>query len=248
MNQQLGAFVYDFNRTYYENAYGNMLRENKTKGRAATLFNSREGSTPDQLYWYDSTWGGAGQETVNDIFVDSGVDIKKYVQNIYNGDQPLCMIDSMFKEITEAVWGSLGLCSVGQVIYDIIDSFTDLFGTFICTATVKAGKCGEQLVEVLKEYRDEVVPNLPEGKKMARYYTVVGPKIVSAIEEDPYKDDIYRYLGMHYVSPLMALIDKNDYKQAMKLYFTMMDEMVKKYGITTSSKFKQWCERYSSGL
>ena len=249
MIQPTGALVYDFNKSYYENVYSKIIDNIKTQGPAGHLFKDTPTMPISDKYWYDTTWGGAGTEIINGITVDNGINIRNYVVNIYNGDQPLCMIDKIFKEITGVIAGILPKdlsCGIGQIVYDIIDSFTDLFGTFICTATVNTlSSCSNDIIRLLKEFRDDISIDLEDSKKILKYYTVVGPKIVNAIDNDVDKDHIYRYLGINYIVKLVEAKSKKDKENAIKLYFTMLDEMVKRYNIKTIKSFDTWVERYT---
>jgi hypothetical protein len=239
-----GPLVYDFNRSYYENAYGNFLASYKVTSEIGTLMSYVPGNT-EANYWY-AEGHGTTTKIIEGVDVDAGVDITEYVQKIYDGEQRLCFIDNLAKQILDIpIIGGLLPCSVRQLVFDIIDGFTDLFGTFICTATLKTTPCGEDLIELLKEYREEVAATMEDSDKILKYYTIVGPRIVKAINKDSEGDHVYNYLGAEYIHPLIVAMKTKDYDTSVKLYFRMLDEMVSRYDIKTLPVFKEWVERYA---
>lgn len=237
MIDQSTTFTYDFSLSYYENFLANRYNALSTNGSASVLFND-EGDNSRRI-WYDTAWGGAETEIVNGIVVDNGINVKEYINNVYSGDQPTCLVDKIAREIGNAlgdVFGDVG-CDIGQIIYDIIDSITDVFGSFICTATLEDTRCGESMLKQFKEYRDTEVLTTHQGMRMVRYYEVLGPKIVRAIDEDSDKEVIYKIILADYLVPLQVAIESKDRDGVFGIYFKLMDDMVKRYGIRVGSVF-----------
>ena len=253
MIEQTGALIYDFNKSYYENFISNRYIGLSTNGNASHLFND-EGDNSRRI-WYDSAWGGAETEVVNGVVVDAGINVRDYINNVYNGDQPTCLIDKLAREIGNAIayvfdvvgLGGIG-CTIQQAIFDIIDSFTDIFGSFICTATLEDTRCGGKLLDELKKYRDTEVMNTHQGMRIVKYYEVLGPRIVAAIDADEDSDVVYKYVLAEYVLPLgdatKAESGSSGRAKVFSIYFRLMDEMVNRYGIKVSSVFDKWKEEY----
>lgn len=234
ITQQGVPFVYDFNKSYYENFYSNKLGGMSGSGLASVVLDSE--------HWqaHDAT------TTVNGVVVNNGVDVANYISNVYNGDTPICMLDKIAREIGEflgKIGGDFG-CDLGQVIHDIIDAFTDVFGSFICTATLDAGDCGKELLNELKNYRDLEVLSDKKGRRIVKYYTVLGPKIVSSVDGDKDKDVVYRYLLAHHIIPLKQAVDSANKEKVYSIYFRLMDEMVDRYGLKVSKEYKEWSKEY----
>ena len=230
------TFQYDFSKTYYENFISNRSQSMAGSGDFSHVYGS---------LWKELT----SYTTIDGIEVDNGVDIKGFVQYAYNGDQPTCMVDKLAKEIGNLLGdigqrvglGDLG-CEIGQVFYDIVDSITDVFGSFICTAAseVVDKKCNKEMIDGLKMYRDELSSQDDEYKQMAKYYMIVGPKIVEAINKDKNSTTIYKYQMSVYILELIGLAKAKQGRKFVELYLRMMDEMVNKYDIKVSKRFKKW--------
>lgn len=252
MTEQAGAFTYSFDKNYYENFISNRVKGLSTNGDASYLFND-EGDDSRKI-WYDSQIG-ANTTVIDGVTVDNGLNLKGYINAVYNGDQPVCLIDKMAREIgnaTAKIIDPLGIgfgCIISQVIFDIVDSFTDVFGSFICTATLEDTECGDRVLNELKRYRDEEVLTSHEGMRIVRYYEVLGPKIVQAIDSDPDKELVYKYILADYVLPLSELVRAEKGSgvrvQIFSVYFKLMDDMVKRYDIRVGKQFSKWKEEYS---
>lgn len=249
-----GTLVYDFNKGYYDNVRTLIYNDLRVATEMSFIFNTYD--TGDK-YWYHPT-EGATSDVVGGVTVDNGIDIREYIHNVYNGDQPLCLVDKVAKEIlqlTGRIFYELGLdelgdfvCSISQLVFNIIDAFTDLFGTFICTASVKYTDCNSKLVEDFKQFRDDMAPTVKESNRMLKYYTVLGPKVVRAINKDPEKDQVFKYLTSHFIKPLHDKVRDNDVEGFVTLYFKMLNEMVNRYNIATTVYYKRWAKEYLNEL
>lgn len=231
-------FTYSFSRSYFENFKANLVSLQSTSGAFNIMFED---------YWKD-------YRRIDANGMDIGVDLKTFVQNVYNGDQQICLIDKVAREIGQAVadvLGAVGLgdlgCSIGNVISDVFDSFTDVFGSFICTATSEAldSECARKMLAEFKGYRDSRVMTTKKGAQIVRYYQVLGPKIVEAIDKDVDKGMVYVSIMQDYLVPLKTAVDSDDNKEVFRIYFKLMADMVDKYQIKTGMKFRQWVKDYN---
>lgn len=231
-------FTYSFSRSYFENFKANLVSQQSTSGSFNVMFED---------YWKD-------YRRIDTNGMDVGIDLKTFVQNIYNGDQQICLIDKIAREIGQAVadvFGAVGLgdlgCSLGNAISKVFDKFTDAFGSFICTATAEAldSECARKMLAEFKGYRDSRVMTTRKGAQIVRYYQVLGPKIVEAINKDLDKDVVYASIMQDYLMPLKIAVDSDDTKEVFIIYFKLMADMVDKYQIKTGMKFRQWVKDYN---
>jgi hypothetical protein len=228
----LGAFTYSFGQSYYDNFKDNRIKELKNIGSFNAMY-------LDLWDKYDST------TTIDGIVVNNGVDIKDFVRKVYNGSQVDCMFEGIAHDIADTLQqylpGGLG-CTLGR----IFRSVGDALGSFICTATVDTlgTSCGQQLLKKLKHYRDTEVMTDKEGLDMVRYYCIIGPRIVEAIDNDVEKLTMTTYIWNKYISKLSGLIDAGDKDNIVYVYFMLMDEMVTHYNIDTTVRFDEWLEEY----
>lgn len=230
MGQAITTFSYDFNKSYYENFLANRYGEMRNSGQFAEFY-------PRLWEAYDET------KVIDGVTVNNGIDIKTFVQTVYNGTVTLCMLDALARAVSDVI-GQIFGCSIGKAIFKVISFFTDLLGSFICTATIDTlgTECGTTFLKALKDYRDVEIMSNKEGIDMVRYYTVIGPRIVEAINNDLEKHTVYAYLWNNYIEPLGALVENNEQEKVIYIYFTMMDEMVKRYNLDVSPKFNTWVE------
>jgi len=239
------AFTYSFSRTYFENMKANLASMQSTGGLFNKMFED---------YWKEKdSDGNYKYRRVVDGF-DEGIDLRTFVKNVYNGDQQICLTDKIAREMGQAVadvfdtvgLGSIG-CSIGQAISHITDKFTDAFGSFICTATAESldTECARELLDKFKAYRDNKLLTTRKGRQIVRYYQILGPKVVGAINKDVNPDEIYKEVMNNYLIPLKVAVDEENTVKFLSIYFTLMDDMVKKYDIKVTFKFRQWVKEYN---
>ena len=229
--QTATTFNYNFELSYYDNYLHNLEKSIPKAGNVYTMF-------------MDSWLTKSTTKVVDGVVVNDGIDIKDHVQRVYNGQTPECLLDAIGHKIAAASTKIFG-CEFGKAIYAIIDDFTDIFGTFICTATTEylGRECAASFLQVLKDYRDSTMTDR-EGLLMLKYYRDIGPKIVEAISNDVDKDDVYKYLWADYISTLHTLVACNDKDKLIGVYLQMVDEMADRYNISTGKEFTDWKVKY----
>lgn len=246
MISQTGPFVYSFQRTYFQNFKANLAQTAMYSGSFNVMFED---------YWKEKDSNGNYKyRQIDANGFDMGISIKNFVQNVYNGDQQICLLDKVFREIGQAVadvfnavgLGSLG-CDIGNAISKVMDAFTDIFGSFICTATAEAlgAECYRDFLAELKGYRDSKVMTNNKGKRIVRYYQILGPKIVEAINNDENKAEVYAMIMNDYLFPLRDAVRADDSKEVFRLYFRLMSHMVDKYDIRVGMHFRKWVKEYN---
>ena len=230
MTADTSPWVYDFRYNYYENFYRNRLQNMGSSGAYYDM-------------WQNGWIFCDDMKTINDgygsVVVNNGIDIKAYVHKHFNGDVPECLTEKIAREVRQAV---RDVKDFNKKIFNAVNNFVaDLFGTFICTATMETigTKCGMDLLVKMKAYRDNNMTDA-EGIAMLRYYSVLGPRIVKALDADPDSNVVYKYLYAEYVSQISKLIDLDDQIEILVIYFHMLEEMAGRYNIETTDRFKLW--------
>jgi hypothetical protein len=99
--------------------------------------------------------------------------------------------------------------------------------TAMCRDTGKPDDCAE--LQSLRKYRDEVMLNDLEGKRLVEEYYATAPKIVSLINQEPDHYEIYRSLRENYITPAAQAADAGNNAKALELYKTMVDSLSEKY-------------------
>jgi len=233
-------FAYDFEKSYYDNFIGNLENGLQISPGYYDLY---YGVTQEEADANGTTRRDGWESYTSDTGVDTGVPIASYVNTVYNGATKMCLVDKLVYKVSNALSKiEIGGCTIQRALYKIVDSFTDVFGSFICTATVDmlGTKCGNNLLDKLKSYRDTEIMTTEEGRKMVKYYVVVGPKIVNAINEGNDPDSMYQYIWAEYISKLEKLVDSDEKGRIIELYLTMMDELIEVYSIDLDKRIRSW--------
>lgn len=230
-------WVYDFRFNYYENYYRNRIQQMSS---TASFFNMWE----EAWKLHDDT------VIIGGVAVNHGVDIRAYVQRHYNGDTPKCLTDKILAVIRDFTRNPIVLAAalvsgIGLVVLVaavVIDLVASLLGSFIVTATtnVLGQECAKNLIDKMKTYRDTRLMSEKDIKNMLRYYSVIGPRIVDALNSDLDNEAVYKYIYAEYISRLDSLMDADDRFEVMTIYFNLIDDMIERYNIKTSKRFIQW--------
>ena len=227
----LQPWTYKFGYSYYDNFLANRKQQFATSG--------------DFYSMWEGGWNAIDStKVISDGFgpavsVNNGIQVAGYVQKTFNGDMPECLTDKLANALKDA---AAFLNDLVNAAFDAISGFfSDLFGSFICTATLEVvgHECGIKLLGKLKEYRDIRMED-SEIRDMYRHYTVLGPRIVRFIADDDDSAVVYKYLYAEYISKIVILIEeKEDYK-VLEVYFQMVTDMVNRYDIPVSRRFTEW--------
>lgn len=102
-------------------------------------------------------------------------------------------------------------------------------GCFITTAICKVRNLPDDCddLKVLREYRDKVLLESPEGKIWVKIYYLIAPEIVKAIDAEKNSDKIYEALNDAYLQPAIALIKRGDFEGAFAVYKYMVFQAAK---------------------
>jgi len=98
---------------------------------------------------------------------------------------------------------------------------------FITTAVVKHYGLQDDCsyLQVLRNFRDNYLVNLPEGKEMVKNYYRIGPSIVSALERNEHKEFYYSNILIS-VQITVDAISHHKYDLAIKTYYSCIKELV----------------------
>ena len=108
------------------------------------------------------------------------------------------------------------------------DSSTDCFLTSACTAARGLPDDCHELT-VLRNYRDNWLKQQPDGVLLIAHYYEVAPKIVEVIDKLENRlmiwDEVYREM----VLPCVAMIEKGQNEDALKLYRRITEQLEERY-------------------
>lgn len=109
---------------------------------------------------------------------------------------------------------------------------SDCSDCFITTATVKAAGLPDDAyeLETLRKFRDQYLKKRDWGVALVEEYYKIAPRIVSAIESDPAKDEIYKDLFVK-IQNIVSNIEQGYYDEAVRLYKLMVEGLKKRYNI-----------------
>lgn len=105
-------------------------------------------------------------------------------------------------------------------------------GCFITTACVKHKGLSDTTIElqILRNFRDTYIRNLPRGEELIQLYYIKSPQIVRRISQLEYNkrstelDEIYMHIQL-----ACRLIKLGNYEQAFELYCNIVIQLDKKY-------------------
>jgi len=102
---------------------------------------------------------------------------------------------------------------------------------FITTATLasigKADNCIE--LNSFRDFRDHWLLNEPDGQRLVAEYYNIAPKIVAAIDSDPYKSVIYKSLWNQSIQPCLKLIEDSRFEEAKAIYCEVVTNLKLEY-------------------
>ena len=99
--------------------------------------------------------------------------------------------------------------------------------TAVCQYLQKPDDCYE--LTVFRNFRDNWLKKQPDGKQLICEYYQVAPTIVSCINRQPDKDNIYQTLLNNYLSPCLKFIEQREYAMCRDLYVKMVSNLKEKY-------------------
>jgi len=244
MQHTTNPFSYDFNKSYYENFYFDRYNAMATNGDYYDFF--------ERLYSpNDSTKSVPGLNFGPAVVVNTGVEIADYVHHHYDGKSPECLTDKLVNVIEDAIEDiAYELANLEDAVLETLSELADIFGSFVCTATVEMlddGKAQPFLAK-LRAYRQDIAMSGKDGMDMSRYYAALGPKVVEAIEGDVDRRTMYQYLWAYHILPLSKVDSDCGRMEFIGKYFRMMDIMVKHYDIKVSERFNTWVTHTSEAI
>lgn len=84
-------------------------------------------------------------------------------------------------------------------------------------------------LETLRSYRDNWLSKQEEGSVLIKKYYEIAPRIVSIINEQKDRKNIYDLIYDRMVKPCVDLIKRGKYIEAKELYKSMTEELEEKY-------------------
>lgn len=107
--------------------------------------------------------------------------------------------------------------------------------TIICNKLGYDDNC--QLLNTLREFRDNVMQKNINYAKLLFEYDVIGPTIAGMINQDTISDqEIWIQFYNFYLLPVANLLSDNKYDEAISRYTEMVSALKEYYGINTNIK------------
>lgn len=99
--------------------------------------------------------------------------------------------------------------------------------TATCTALGLSAECEE--LRLLKDYRDTVLMNTPDGRELVKQYYNIAPTIVKRIDKRADAKAVYQELYQDYISPCILHIRKENFEQCKEIYCKMVEVLKERY-------------------
>lgn len=97
----------------------------------------------------------------------------------------------------------------------------------VCVSLNKPDNCYE--LNAFRNFRDNWLKTVPEGKQLLEEYYSLAPNIVSAIDKLSNAKEIYKSIWQQYLSKCLNLIEQGQNRECKKLYETMMMNLKNTY-------------------
>lgn len=160
-------------------------------------------------------------ETIKE-FADTGADIGEELGSIFG-------MEHVGRAVGGAIGGVVGVVkSVGDAIGGIFTGGGSHSGgggcyitTAICEEFGRSDDCYE--LTMFRSFRDNWLNAQPDGPALIRQYYKTAPAIVSRIDQQENRREIYRYLNDTYLSKCLTCIEAGDNETCKKLYTSMME-------------------------
>ena len=100
---------------------------------------------------------------------------------------------------------------------------TESSGCFITTiaCSILKRKDNDKVLNNLRYLRDDILQKDPKYHNLLKDYDNIGPQIASCLEKDEKREEISLDLYNNILTPISNLIDKKEYNQACRAYYTM---------------------------
>ena len=99
--------------------------------------------------------------------------------------------------------------------------------TAVCLSLGKDDFCEE--LQLLREFRDQFILQLPNGKTEVDHYYSISPRIVKCILQDANHQDILNKIHSSYIEPAIDLINAGHQYEAYQLYKSMVVNLERQY-------------------
>lgn len=129
--------------------------------------------------------------------------------------------------------------AAGQVAGSVIGSYFGPVGSavggyiggaiggacFITEAVMAAGGQGDNAPELmtLREFRDNVLMQTPQGQALVQEYEAIAPTIVQVISERPDGMDIFKDIHSQFIQPAVEAVQAGNQKAALEIYAAMLN-------------------------
>ena len=105
--------------------------------------------------------------------------------------------------------------------------------------------------EKLSKIRSEYLEKSPEYRSTLEDYDLFGPEIAAIIDEQEDKNKIAQFLTNNYLIPAVRCINDDNYEEATRIYFRMVDMLKTEYSLVSTvidSKMEDELANYEYNL
>ncbi len=99
--------------------------------------------------------------------------------------------------------------------------------TAVCESLGKPDDCYE--LEMLRNYRDEYLAGMEEGRALIDRYYDIAPTIVNRINRQENASDVYEGIYRDYLCPCIKTIEQHENEKCREIYASMMKDLQMKY-------------------
>ena len=129
------------------------------------------------------------------------------------------VVEKVLTAATAPIWIPLGIAgAIGEAIDD-----NCYITTATCAALGKPDDCYE--LTQFRAYRDRWLRKQPDGEALIREYYDTAPAVVTAINQTPERETIYRQLNETYLQPCLRYIEAGENEKCKALYIQMVRDM-----------------------
>ena len=149
-----------------------------------------------------------------------------------------------------AIVAAVPIVIVGSIVGGLIDGFGDVVesvsdGCFITQAVLQSGSLELEegdILDQLRDFRDEYVLSQPEGRRLVSIYYATAPEIVRSIDALPDRDEIWREVYQRWLRPAIEAVRHDEPVRALGLYDQMLTTLCAVTGVTmkTDSSRRHW--------
>ena len=215
MRKRFTASGYSFGKTYYRNYYDSTIAENT--GGASMLYTLKthyRNAPSVNMYNQKSVAGTSGTR-------DDGTTYTTF---------------PMIVDIGEAYPTTCAVDIVQQIHSKINKDEPSCKVSFICSLVTNSGLMTNEELQLLINYKTNVIRRTEEGKKLVKQYYTLGAVLEKKMQNDIVKHSVYREVYDRWLKDVLEAVKVNNKDKATELYLECVDWLCKKYKVPNGVK------------